>query len=69
MAPGLNLISTLLNLDLFLKNKVKLYANLFEWRQESDYADFIDFEKDFVCELINEVEILNSELMSLLSLA
>ena len=23
----------------------KLYANLFDWRQESDYADFIDFEK------------------------
>jgi hypothetical protein len=26
----------------------KLYANLFDWRQESDYADFIDFEAETV---------------------
>lgn len=46
----------------------KLYANLFDWRQESDYADFIDFEKDFVIELIAEVQDFNAEILKLLSL-
>ena len=45
----------------------KLYANLFDWRQESDYADFIDFEKDFVIELISEVQIFNTAILKLLS--
>jgi uncharacterized protein (UPF0332 family) len=45
----------------------KLYANLFDWRQESDYADFIDFEKDFVIELISEVQIFNTEILKQLS--
>ncbi len=45
----------------------KLYANLFDWRQESDYADFIDFEREFVNELIPEVQIFNTEILKLLN--
>lgn len=45
----------------------KLYANLFDWRQESDYADFIDFEKDFVLDLIPKVEIFNSQILKLIN--
>jgi len=37
----------------------KLYSNLFEWRQESDYADFIDFDAETVPPLIKEVEEFN----------
>jgi uncharacterized protein (UPF0332 family) len=33
----------------------KLYANLFDWRQESDYADFIDFDSETVLPLIEQV--------------
>ena len=45
----------------------KLYANLFDWRQESDYADFIDFEREFVNELISEVQIFHTEILKLLT--
>jgi uncharacterized protein (UPF0332 family) len=45
----------------------KLYANLFEWRQESDYADFIDFDRDFVIALVDEVYSFNLVLMNLLT--
>lgn len=38
----------------------KLYSNLFEWRQESDYADFIDFDVETVLPLISQVEELNN---------
>lgn len=34
----------------------KLYSHLFDWRQESDYADFIDFDKNRVTPLLAEVE-------------
>jgi len=30
----------------FLKIVGKLYINIFEWRHESDYADFIEFNAD-----------------------
>ena len=53
----------------FIKTKAidfkysQLYSNLFSWRQESDYGDFIDFNQSDiepllipVQELINEVE-------------
>lgn len=33
-----------------------LYAHLFDWRQETDYADFINFDKNTVLPLINQVE-------------
>ena len=34
----------------------KLYSHLFSWRQETDYADFIDFDKNTVEPLIVQVE-------------
>lgn len=45
----------------------KLYSSLFDWRQESDYADFIDFDKDTVSPLIKMVENLNSKIINLLN--
>jgi uncharacterized protein (UPF0332 family) len=44
----------------------KLYSNLFNWRQESDYADFIDFESETVKPLIEQVSELNDILLKLL---
>ncbi len=44
----------------------KLYANLFDWRQESDYADFIDFEEGFVLDLIPKVEKFNFQILELI---
>ena len=64
-------VRTLFNLH-FIKSQLvskefgKLYRNLFEWRQKTDYADFIDFEKNFVKELLNEVKLFNSTLLNLL---
>ena len=43
----------------------KFFASLFDWRQESDYANFIDFEKKFVNELILKVQIFNTEILRL----
>lgn len=37
----------------------KLYSNLFEWRQESDYADFVDFDLETVFPLLGQVEEFN----------
>jgi uncharacterized protein (UPF0332 family) len=43
----------------------KLYANLFDWRQESDYADFIDFDKETVSMLLPRVENLINSILKL----
>jgi len=45
----------------------KLYAHLFDWRQETDYTDFVDFEKDLVTPLLKEVKILNENIIKLIS--
>lgn len=45
----------------------KLYAHLFDWRQETDYADFIEFDQETVVPLLNEVNDLNLTLTSLIS--
>ncbi|NPA67760.1 MAG: HEPN domain-containing protein [Chlorobi bacterium] len=37
----------------------KLFSHLFDWRQETDYADFIDFKEETVKPLIDEVKALN----------
>jgi uncharacterized protein (UPF0332 family) len=34
-----------------------LYADLLDWRNEADYADFIDYDKKTVDPVINKVEI------------
>jgi uncharacterized protein (UPF0332 family) len=43
----------------------KLYSNLFRWRQESDYADFKDFDQETVEPLIEETRILNQKVLDL----
>ncbi len=65
-----NGVKTQFNLHFIKSGKLdikygKLYSNLFHWRQESDYADFIDFDEETVKPLINEVIEFNSELMKL----
>ncbi len=44
----------------------RLYAHLFDWRQETDYADFIDFDGDTVLPLLDEVKKLNEEIHNLI---
>ncbi|HAQ20240.1 MAG TPA: hypothetical protein DCR40_13575 [Prolixibacteraceae bacterium] len=44
----------------------KLYSHLFDWRQETDYADFIDFDEELVNPLIQEVKDLNLKLIELI---
>jgi uncharacterized protein (UPF0332 family) len=41
----------------------KLYSKLIDWRQESDYSVFVDFEENDVMPLIDEVENLNNLLL------
>ena len=48
------------------KESGKLYADLFEWRQESDYADFIEFDRETVLPMLQQVEILNKSILSLI---
>lgn len=43
----------------------KLYSHLFDWRQESDYADFIDFDEEIAKPLLKEVSVLNERLKDL----
>lgn len=42
----------------------KLFANLFDWRQETDYADFIDFEKEFVIDLLANTKNFNATVLN-----
>ncbi len=44
----------------------KLYSSLFSWRQESDYADFIDFDRETVVPLIDQVMEMNNKLSEIL---
>lgn len=52
--------------DKISKDLGKLYSSLFDWRQESDYADFIDFDSDTVSPLLNKVRELNDLIKLLL---
>jgi uncharacterized protein len=44
----------------------KLYSSLFLWRQESDYADFVDFDRETVLPLIDQVFEMNSHISDLI---
>lgn len=44
----------------------KLYSHLFDWRQETDYADFIDFDEETAKPLLQEVRVLNQVLKELI---
>lgn len=41
---------------LFDKEYGKLFSDLFDWRQEGDYSDFVSFDKDLTLPLINKSE-------------
>jgi uncharacterized protein (UPF0332 family) len=34
----------------------KLYSDLFDWRGEGDYADFVDYDKETVIPLLPKVQ-------------
>ena len=44
----------------------KLYSNLFLWRQESDYTDFVDFDSETVVPLIEQVMEMNNLLTEMI---
>ncbi len=44
-----------------------LYSHLFDWRQEADYADFIEFDKETVTPLLVEVSDLMEKVSVLLN--
>lgn len=48
------------------KEHGKLYSHLFDWKQETDYADFIDFDKEIAVPLLQEVKELNLNLKELI---
>lgn len=52
--------------DLLSKQNGKLFSHLFSWRQETDYADFIDFHEETVAPLLEEVKLLNGSLKALI---
>ena len=37
------------------KEMGKLYSHLFDWRQETDYADFVEFDRETIEPLLHEV--------------
>jgi hypothetical protein len=39
---------------IFDKDFGKLFSDLFDWRQEGDYSDFVSFDKDLTMPLINK---------------
>ena len=41
---------------IFDKEFGKLFSDLFDWRQEGDYSDFVSFDKDLTMPLINKSE-------------
>ena len=45
----------------------KLYSNLFDWRQESDYADFIDFDEETILPLIEKVAEMNELITAIIA--
>ena len=47
------------------KEMGKLYSHLFDWRQETDYADFVEFDRETIEPLLEEVKKLNITLKGL----
>ena len=41
---------------IFDKDFGKLFSDLFDWRQEGDYSDFVSFDKELTMPLINKSE-------------
>jgi uncharacterized protein (UPF0332 family) len=49
-------MSEFIKTGLFDKEYGKLFSDLFDWRQEGDYSDFVSFDKDLTLPLINKSE-------------
>lgn len=45
----------------------KLYSHLFDWRQETDYGDFMEFDKDVVEPLLLQVQRFNEAIKQLIN--
>lgn len=60
------LFLTFVKNELLPKEYGRLYSHLFDWRQESDYSDFTDFDEKTTLPLLKEVELLNKRLIQLI---
>lgn len=49
-------MSEFIKTGLIRKDYGKLYSDLFDWRQESDYSDFISYDKELTLPLIQKSE-------------
>ncbi len=49
-------MSEFIKTGLFDKEYGKLFSDLFDWRQEGDYSDFVLFDKDLTLPMINKSE-------------
>jgi len=49
-------MSEFIKTGIFDKEYGKLFSDLFDWRQEGDYSDFVSFDKDLTIPLINKSE-------------
>jgi uncharacterized protein (UPF0332 family) len=49
-------MSEFIKTGLFDKDFGKLFSDLFDWRQEGDYSDFVSFDKDLTLPLIIKSE-------------
>ena len=49
-------MSEFIKTGLFDKEYGKLFSDLFDWRQEGDYSDFVSFDKDLTISLIKKSE-------------
>ena len=60
-------------LQLYIKNNTikieygKLYSRLIDWRQESDYSLYVDFDEQDVKPLIDKVEKFNSVILEIIN--
>jgi uncharacterized protein (UPF0332 family) len=60
---GLNFVKP----GLIDKSIAEIYVELFDYRQEGDYADFVDFDKEKTLPLISRVETLLTQIEGLLN--
>lgn len=49
-------MSEFIKTGLFDKEYGKLFSDLYDWRQEGDYSDFVSFDKDLTMPLIKKSE-------------
>lgn len=49
-------MSEFIKTGLFDKEYGKLFSDLYDWRQEGDYSDFVSFDEDLTLPLIKKSE-------------